>query len=1389
MKAFLKGGEGMMFPLSPKVTTVGRDSCDLNIQLPGVDYQHAVLEFMEQDECFVLQDLNSAQGTYVNDTRVQNAAVRLAPGDIIRFGYNGTPYELHIENKPPIAYSSVQSRPPWTIPVYEQPAYTLYQQQLQTTTQGLPYLSQPSGQVTSAILGPRQPGVPLPRPPLRSRPLSAGSATRRSTVDPRFQAISASNTVGSPVSRNTSDPSLPKANGPGGWMTGGVASSFSGQNISPMATQTTSISGQDILLMQEKDQKLQQLSEEVNRLRTQEYEAFRKDQFIQQLQQQVTDLQTRIQQEPSVIMGRDAELTGKLVTLEQEVSSKSNEIAQLKEQLAQLQQEPGGNAAILRHELTEKIKEANNARNELERTKKDKNITSGLVTQMQRDMSNKDSTISKLTREIEMLRKEIRDRDVQLTSLNNRITKLKDKHDSGSMRTDDRNDARERELITLRQKFKASENKISDQHDLVGSLREELDKAKQALFEEKDVHRKLQTEIDAAKSQFLDMQRTERVVRVDMEQATKRLERFRNRVIQATFSTPGVKAPETEITDDELIETMKSLMNQRTELTQKIQELKSQLRAAESGTAELLDNAAKLKDQLQQSVTRLAENGHLTESLNQETSFLQSVMADESLLWIRDMVIDLVKGENQWEEMIEGALEKCGVNVKLSNDDPSKHIETLFAKWESAISEKDRLMSQIAELDEHHRADLALQLDAQKQDLENQLTDAVERARLEGEEKLNRAIDEIRAVETEKRENEVGAERRRVEEIEAAMEQLRESLTSRQEEDLEKLEKAADAIVQIAQYQALEIELRDEIARLEQSRSEEIERLRAEKEELEKKFSMDVESYKEQNKQHAMTICVMEERIVKITKKNKDYQEEITELKKTVQELNTRKVEKPVLPPKPKIILQRPTEELAAMEHLISVLRRENLDMKKQYQDSQDVIMGLRRDLSGASARLSDITGELSETQKQEMEQKRELLQQKERDLVELRQQMAKLTKIIDKQKEEMKSLEANYSKEKELAVQYKTELKEYKQRMRSLEERLSDEKDEQRKQLDLLDQEGKITSELSAQGAQCRGERHEQVILRQREALTELRARIKQLEIVRPSLPNQDQALHQVIALKKELAEMRANQAITEDRVVQNITSLDRQIGKTRGLISSANVEADMERSAHRETMDALECSETTYLSLLRAMASCLELEEIGGLRAMAHIPRDEREKLTQERESSTELLANRIKVLQERIHRKDELLQGYERDLAKLQQAQDLAEHKTAQVDTLVSEIRTNSEESQYLRESLNRTRDRLNQEKRLNAAIKQKKTFHLENERLHLDRTPHSSRCHPEDPKLFGKKKAQKEMLRKKNYEIETLKSQLTDRERNLHMREKRIYSLETSLGTDRPIEVHE
>ena len=38
------------------------------------------------------------------------------------------------------------------------------------------------------------------------------------------------------------------------------------------------------------------------------------------------------------------------------------------------------------------------------------------------------------------------------------------------------------------------------------------------------------------------------------------MERFRSRVVQVTFSTPGIKAPDKEITDDELVETLKKII-------------------------------------------------------------------------------------------------------------------------------------------------------------------------------------------------------------------------------------------------------------------------------------------------------------------------------------------------------------------------------------------------------------------------------------------------------------------------------------------------------------------------------------------------------------------------------------------------------------------------------------------------------------------------------------------------------------------------------------------------------------------------------------------------------------------------------------------------------------
>ena len=121
-------------------------------------------------------------------------------------------------------------------------------------------------------------------------------------------------------------------------------------------------------------------------------------------------------------------------------------------------------------------------------------------------------------------------------------------------------------------------------------------------------------------------------------------------------------------------------------------------------------------------------------------------------------------------------------------------------------------------------------------------------------------------------------------------------------------------------------------------------------------------------------------------------------------------------------------------------LQKETADYKRKITEQQEVISGLRRDLAGASARLSDMTGqwlsilpatcisnsvvlsfiyftfkfvmasifyigEMSEAQKEEIEQSRLNLRKQESELTELRQQMAKLSTIIDKQSEQVRDL------------------------------------------------------------------------------------------------------------------------------------------------------------------------------------------------------------------------------------------------------------------------------------------------------------------------------------------------------------------------------------------------
>ena len=80
------------------------------------------------------------------------------------------------------------------------------------------------------------------------------------------------------------------------------------------------------------------------------------------------------------------------------------------------------------------------------------------------------------------------------------------------------------------------------------------------------------------------------------------------------------------------------------------------------------------------------------------------------------------------------------------------------------------------------------------------------------------------------------------------------------------------------------------------------------------------------------------------------------------------------------------------------------------------------------------------------------------------------------------------------------------------------------------------------------------------------------------------DAALKQVDLLKRELAEMRSGNLADEHAMhdLQQMAAVERAVNKARGITSAADAENEHEKSAHRETQDALEESERTVSVLL---------------------------------------------------------------------------------------------------------------------------------------------------------------------------------------------------------------
>ncbi|XP_031422700.1 forkhead-associated domain-containing protein 1-like [Clupea harengus] len=431
---------------------------------------------------------------------------------------------------------------------------------------------------------------------------------------------------------------------------------------------------------------------------------------------------------------------------------------------------------------------------------------------------------------------------------------------------------------------------------------------------------------------------------------------------------------------------------------------------------------------------------------------------------------------------------------------------------------------------------------------------------------------------------------------------------------------------------------------------------------------------------------------------------------------------------------------------------RASLSRAQQEVVSRDDIIGaLSRDLGVANTRMTDMTGEMSEQQKAELERHRVLVVDQRVELSALTQRLAMMSQLVeqkDRELEERKdklrqSMEANQKREMVKELEYPS--------------------------LDLSSQDPTLTQEvavlgvasgLSEQGLKCRGHRHEEVMRLQQEALSELRSRIRALEL---NWPIKLLSQHQDPTQKKLL--QKSQKAMGQKKMMASMCGFP--------LSSAVLSEASLERTARLDMTDALELSETTYLDLARALCEALELSEgqLPGCAPLRHLSPGQREQLASLRQRDLELLRSRLALASSQTQRTLLQLQDSQREIHTLRESQAEMQQLRSRLESVCVELQREREETALLREAMERTHTHLERTHTLSG--RQRSTTHTSTQRKAVcvdrherKRVPHNCGQKTEYvEKLSAGHTSLQGKLKKRDYEVETLKRQLGKREEEL------------------------
>ncbi|XP_039698085.1 forkhead-associated domain-containing protein 1 isoform X2 [Pteropus medius] len=1432
MKAYLKSAEG--FFVLNKSTTIGRhEDSDLVLESADIDNHHALIEYSEAEGSFVLQDFNSRHGTFVNECHIQNVAVKLLPGDILRFGSGGLTYELVIENPPSVSFPWARGPTPWPRP-------------------SPPWATQQPKQSPSPPQMPFHPGV-RPVPVQKSwsqgfpRPTKAPPASQK-------RPVSANGKMFSFVVNSAHRPPVIKQV----WRNVMEVSEQSVTEGIPQAGPSREIPVDQDLAQQDKDEIILLLGKEVSRLSDFELDSKYKDAVIASLQNKVASLSQKLT-ETTTSRQSEREISQKFQVLDKNIDAKQKEIQNLKSQVNALQK---GYSQVLCQTLSERNSEITTLKNEGENLRRDNAITAGLVSSLQKDMLAKDEQVQQLKQEVNQLKSENKEKDHQLEALSSRCSVLKEELKSG--------EAQKEHWEAQEEELKLCKSQIQDMEKEMKKLREELKKSSteqsmisKTLREKSKVEEKLQEDSRRKLLQLQEMGNRENLIKGNLERAVGQLEHFRSQIIKATYGRvkPFQDKP---VTDQQLIEKITQVTEDNISFQQKKWTLQKETQLSNSKHEEITESIEKLTMSLD-SCQDCMKASCCSNDLKKEMELLRRLQVGPPVSGLQKVALDILRLAQSWLEATERVLQEVGIQLSSSDKGLTLYLKYLLEHYKKIMSrtqelqikinssqeaqksllqekmrehlaEKEklnqerlqqeeklkarvkRLLEEKAALEESitqekNRLKEALEEEQKRvQELENRFThqkEALEESFTQEKNRVKEALEEEQkrvqelenrltrqkeiledsmAYEKRKAKEALEAEKRKVQDLENHLTQQKEvsessiayekykateaiekekkkvqdlenRITKQKEEiDLKALKedvlnnKLNDALAMVEETEKIKMaeslkaenvtmKLNETLAELEtaktkmimmegrmQLQQQAIKALQEEQKSQKHEFEEEIVEYKEQIKQHSQTIVSLEKRLQKVTEHHKKIEGEIATLKDNdpAQEKEVEQ-EPPAAPPR------ESGSKGAVCDHLIEDL----LSAQKEILSQQEVIMNLRKNLTEAHGRMSDLRGELNEKQKIELERNVALVQRQNNELSVLKERMAHVTSLMEKKDRELEVFKEalRVSQEKPKLQLHKE--KEQKPRNPTQMCDISVQIEPIHTDISLSSQEEQSFSDL---GAKCKGSRHEEVIQRQKRALSELRTRIRELEKACSS-DHKDHLNESLLDFKTLRIEKNVQKILDSKSGLPTLSRIEITVPQN-GPANSGLIQAT-EKSGKMDVAEALELSEKLYMDMSKTLGSLMNIKDMAGHVSMKYLSPKERERVNKLRQRDLDLVFDKITQLKNRLERKEELLRGYEKDIEQLRQSKVSVQMYQSQVAKLEDNIYKEAEEKALLKEALERMEHQLHQEKRMNRVIRQQKERVEDHEQRNAKESTPCNCAFKEKERQVGAKKAAPKM----------------------------------------------